>query len=55
VFLNDGRARFTDASGKMQEVAMKAGQVQVTPAEVHNPENIGDTAFDLIVIELKGK
>jgi quercetin dioxygenase-like cupin family protein len=55
VFLNDGKARFTDASGKTQDVTMKAGQVQVTPAEVHNPENTGDTPFDLIVIELKGK
>jgi quercetin dioxygenase-like cupin family protein len=55
VYLNDGTARFTDASGKTQEVTMKAGQVQIIPAEVHNPENIGDTLFDLIVIELKGK
>src|ERR1700740_1889038 len=42
VFLNDGKARFTDASGKTQDVTMKAGQVQGAPAEVQNPEKTGD-------------
>jgi len=55
VFLTDGKIRFTDANGKTQDVIGKAGQVQVTPAEIHNPENTGDTPFDAIVVELKGK
>lgn len=55
VFLSDGKARFTDASGKTQDVTMKAGEVQVSPAQVHDPENTGDAPFDLIVVELKGK
>lgn len=54
VFLTDGSARFTGPGGKAQDVKMKAGETQYTPAQVHNPENTADTPFDLIVIELKG-
>jgi len=54
VFLTDGTVRFTDPNGKTQDSTVKRGQVQYTPAETHNPENTGDTAFDVIVIELKG-
>jgi len=54
VFLTDGTARMTDAKGKTQDMPVKAGQAMYTPAQVHLPENIGDTPFDLIVIELKG-
>jgi quercetin dioxygenase-like cupin family protein len=54
VFLTDGSVRFTGPDGKTQDVQVKAGQTQYTPAQVHNPENIGDKPFEVIVIELKG-
>jgi quercetin dioxygenase-like cupin family protein len=54
IFLTDGTARMTDAKGKTQDMPVKAGQAMYTPAQVHLPENIGDTPFDLILVELKG-
>src|ERR1700740_573634 len=54
VFLSDGKVKFTFADGKTQDASGKAGQVQYTPAQVHNPENTGDKPFDVLVIELKG-
>jgi quercetin dioxygenase-like cupin family protein len=54
VYLTDGSIRFTDANGKTQDVTGKAGQVVYTPAQIHNPENLGDTPFEVIVVELKG-
>lgn len=55
VFLSDTKGKFTFPDGKTQDLAVKAGDAQYTPATVHLPENTGDAAFDLIVIELKGK
>ena len=55
VFLNDGKVKFTFPDGKSQDASGKAGQARFTPAEVHNPENVGDTPIEGIVIELKGK
>lgn len=54
VFLSDGKVKFTLADGTTQDASGKAGQVQYTPAQVHNPENTGDKPFDVLVIELKG-
>jgi quercetin dioxygenase-like cupin family protein len=54
VFLSDGKVKFTYADGKTQDASGKAGQAQYTPAQVHNPENTGDTPLDIIVVELKG-
>lgn len=54
VYLTDGKIRFTDATGKTQDAVAKAGGSTTSPAQVHNPENVGDTAFEAIVIELKG-
>ena len=54
VFLTDGAVRFTDANGKTQDSTVKKGQALYTPAQTHNPENTGDTPFDLVLVELKG-
>ncbi|MGA8764266.1 MAG: cupin domain-containing protein [Candidatus Sulfotelmatobacter sp.] len=54
VFLNDGKIRFTFPDGKTQDVDGKAGEVQYTAAQVHNPENTGVAPMDGIVVELKG-
>lgn len=55
VFLTDGRAKFTLPDGKTQEVPIKAGAVQWDGGGKHLPENIGDKAFELVVVELKSK
>jgi beta-alanine degradation protein BauB len=55
VFLSSGIGRFTFPDGKTQDLNFKSGDTQYTPAQTHLPENTGDQAFDVIVIELKGK
>jgi quercetin dioxygenase-like cupin family protein len=55
VFLTDGKAKFTLPDGKTLEVPIKAGAVQWDGGGKHLPENIGDKAFELVVVELKGK
>ena len=54
VFLSAGSGRFTFADGKTQDFTFKPGDVQYSAAATHLPENTGDQAFDLVVIELKG-
>jgi quercetin dioxygenase-like cupin family protein len=54
VYLTDGSIRFTMPDGKVQDAKGKKGDVMYEPPQVHNPENTGNTAFDAIVIELKG-
>ena len=55
IFLNDGHVKFTLADGKTQDSNFKAGQVVWEAAMKHLPENVGDQAFELILVELKGK
>lgn len=55
VYLTDGKIKFTGADGKSQELSGKAGETAYSAPQVHNPENIGETAFEAIVIELKGE
>jgi mannose-6-phosphate isomerase-like protein (cupin superfamily) len=55
IFLNAGSGKFTFPDGKTQEFNFKAGDAQYTPATTHLPENTGDQAFDVILVELKGK
>jgi beta-alanine degradation protein BauB len=53
VFLTDGKGRFTFPDGKTQDATFKAGESLYSPAGSHLPENTGDTAYDVIVVELK--
>jgi len=53
VFLTDINARFTLPDGKTVDNKQKAGQAIWTPAGKHLPENLGDKAFELILVELK--
>jgi quercetin dioxygenase-like cupin family protein len=55
VFLKDGKTKFTTPDGKTQTVEMKAGTTMWTPAGKHLPENLGDTPFELVLVELKHK
>jgi len=54
VFLNEGKGQFTFPDGKTQDFTAKAGDAQYEAATTHLPENTGDNAMDLIVVELKG-
>lgn len=53
VFLTDAQAEFTLPDGKKQTMNLKAGESMYTPAATHLPENTGDKAMDLILVELK--
>ena len=55
VVLSPGKGRFTFPDGKTQDFDLKSGDVMYNAATTHLPENLGDQAFELVVIELKGK
>jgi len=55
VFLTDGQAKFTLPDGKTQDAPVKAGSTQWGDGSKHLPENTGDKAFELILVELKSK
>ena len=55
VFLTDGHAQFTMPDGKTVDAPIKAGSIQHAASGKHKPENLGDTPFELIVVELKHK
>ena len=55
VFLTDAKGRFTYPDGKSEDFNAKAGDVIPNDAKAHLPENIGDKAFDVVLVELKGK
>ena len=55
VFITDAKGKFTFPDGKTQEFNVKAGEAMADTAKTHLPENTSDKAFDLVVIELKGK
>ena len=55
VFLGTGNGKFTFPDGKTQDFAAKLGDVQYSAATTNLPEDTGDQAIDVIVIELKGK
>jgi quercetin dioxygenase-like cupin family protein len=52
-FLTDAHVKFTLPDGTNTEHTMKAGDTQWTPAGTHLPENLGDTAMEGILVELK--
>ena len=54
MFLTDAKGRFTFPDGKSEDFNGKAGDVIWNEAKVHLPENIGDKAFDVVLVELKG-
>jgi len=54
VFLTDAKGKFTFADGKTQDFTGKAGDTLYEAAVTHLPENTGDAAMDIIVVELKG-
>jgi len=55
VFLTDVHGKFTYPDGKSEAAEGKAGDTRWSKAGKHLPENTGDNAFDLVLVELKDK
>jgi quercetin dioxygenase-like cupin family protein len=55
VFLTDTDTRFTLPDGKTLAAPGKAGGAQWDGGGKHLPENLGDKAFELVLVELKSK
>jgi quercetin dioxygenase-like cupin family protein len=55
VFLTDGRIKFTLPDGTSEERDVKAGQSVWNIAGKHQPENLGDRPFEVVLIEMKTK
>jgi quercetin dioxygenase-like cupin family protein len=55
VALSDSKMRFTGADGKSVDAELKADHALWSPAEKHSGENVGGTAVEVIVVELKRK
>ena len=53
VFLTDAKGRFVFPDGKSEDFNAKAGDVMSNKATVHVPENTGDKAWDVVLVELK--
>src|SRR5262245_30379424 len=53
VFLTDASVQFTLPDGKKDSRKVKAGDSQFTPAGTHLPENMGDKAMEVMLVELK--
>jgi len=51
--LSAGKAKFTTADGKSQEIEAKVGQVLWLEPTTHTVENIGTTELRVLVIDLK--
>jgi beta-alanine degradation protein BauB len=47
------KVKFTGADGKAQERELAAESATFSPAETHNPENIGSGPVDAILVEFK--
>ena len=54
VMMTNARIRFSYPDGRTEDVEITAGQVLSFPALSHLPENLGDEAFEVIAVELKG-
>ena len=53
VYLSDGDMHFTLPGGKTMPAAAHKDETQYSPATTHQPENMGDTPFDAVLVELK--
>lgn len=53
IFVTDTNGKFTFPDGKTEDANRKAGDVLWTPAVTHQPENVTDQPFEVILVELK--
>ena len=54
ISVTDASVRFHFPDGESQDMQLGAGQAVWTDATTHEPENVGDEPFEIILIELKG-
>jgi quercetin dioxygenase-like cupin family protein len=54
IYLTDANTKFSFPDGKTQMTPGKAGQTAWIEGGKHLPENLGDKAFDAILVEIKG-
>ncbi len=55
IAVTDAKVKFNLPGGKSLEQEMKAGQAMWTPAGKHLPENLSDSDFEVILVEMKAK
>ena len=55
IAVTDAHVKFTLPGGKSEERNMTAGQTIWAPAGRHLPENLGDSEFEVILVELKAR
>src|ERR1051326_8573999 len=55
IAVTDSHVKFSLPGGKSREETLIAGQVIWTPAGKHLPENLSDSDFEVILVELKSK
>jgi len=55
IFQTNGRVKFTFPDGKTEERDIVAGTTLWTPAIKHQPENIGNASFEVVLVELKAR
>ncbi len=53
IYLTDQHVRVTSADGKIETVEHKAGEVVWSGPAKHKEENLNDTLFEVLVVELK--
>ena len=53
VSITEAHLRFTDENGRVREVFSKAGEARWYPPFKHRVENLGDTTYHGVYIELK--
>ncbi len=51
--ITDAHIKFNLPGGKSEEKTMKAGETMMVPAGKHLPENLSDSDFEVILVELK--
>ena len=55
VSITEAHLRFTDENGKTREVFSKAGEARWYPPFKHRVENLGDTTYHGVYVELRNK
>ena len=53
IAVTDVNGKFNLPGGKTQDSTMKAGQTLWAPAGKHLPENVSDSDFEVILVEMK--